>query len=246
MFDFNFEHGKNVTVNFYQIFSFSYLNNFFYPINCNVEIEYEYQDKKHYIKKYNSPDGTIFYHDISLYGYYNIYASSNEKSCKIYISTYSCDMVNSTNNEIILKDNIPQVFLLINNKPNIFYGYYFKDLDSDTNIKITLLNEGEICLYLYFEGILGRSINITSGKVVIIDKNNSKNTHKFRQIYKLSNVIIKNNDKNNDYFFEITINPLNDEQKEYKMIYKMNYSRISIYIILLALLILVLLKLLFK
>jgi hypothetical protein len=172
MFDFNFEQGKKVTVDFYQASSFSYLNNFFYPINCSVEIEYENQWKTYYIKKYNSPDGTKFYHDNSIYGYYNIYASNNEKSCKIYISTYSCDIANLTDNEIILKENSPQVFFLSNKNLNIQYGYYFKDLDSDINIKITLLNEGEFCLYLFFDDILGRIINITSSQVVTIDKNN--------------------------------------------------------------------------
>ena len=241
MFDFNFEQGKKVTVDFYQASSFSYLNNFFYPINCSVEIEYENQWKTYYIKKYNSPDGTKFYHDNSIYGYYNIYASNNEKSCKIYISTYSCDIANLTDNEIILKENSPQVFFLSNKNLNIQYGYYFKDLDSDINIKITLLNEGEFCLYLFFDDILGRIINITSSQVVTIDKNNLKSMYKFGQIYKLSYIIVKTNDKNNDYFFEITINPLNKGLKEYKTISNMNNSKIIIYIILFVLLILVLL-----
>ena len=240
MFDFNFEQGKKVTVDFYQVSSFSYLNNFFYPINCSVEIEYEFQGITKFIKKYTSPDGTTFYHDDALYGYYNIYASNNEKSCKIYISTYSCDIANTTDNEIILKENSPQVFLLNNNSPNIHYGYYFKDLDSDINIKITLLNEGEFRLYLFFNDILGRLINITSSQVVTIDKNNLKNMYKFGQIYKLRYALVKNNDKKDDYFFEITINPLNEGKKEYKMISKMNNSRIGIYIILFILLILIL------
>ena len=144
----------------------------------------------------------IFYHDISVYGYYNIYALNNEKSCKIYISTYSCDINNSTDSEIILKENSPQVFFLSNNNLNINFSYYFKDLDSDINIKITLLNEGEFCLLLYFNGILGRTINITSSQIVTIDKNYLKNISEFGQIWKLSYVFVKNNNKNNDYFLK--------------------------------------------
>jgi len=237
IFDFNFEQGKKVTVDFYfyhEVFSTTYHNNFFYPINCNVEIEYENQGNIYNIKKYISPNGTVFYHDISFYGYYNIYASNNETSCKIYISSYTCDMKNSTESEIILKENSPQVFLLNNNNPNIRYGYYFKDLDSDINIKINLLNEGEFSLLLYFDDTLGKSINITSSQVATIDKSYWKNMSKFGQIYKLSYVIAKNSNKNNDYFVEITLNPLIAGQKEYKI--NTNNSRSSIFIILIALL----------
>jgi len=167
---------------------------------------------------------------------------NNEKSCKIYISTYSCDIINnSTDNEIILKENSPQVFFLSNNNLNIYFGYYFKDLDSDIKIKITLLNEGEFSLYLYYDGILERLINITSSQIVTIDKNYLKSMYKFGQIWKLSYIIVKIDVKNNDYFVEIIVNPLKEEDKEGIKNSKTNNSRISIYIIFFIILILVLL-----
>ena len=85
MIKFNFEKGREAILDFYQPYSF--LNNFFYPIDCNVEIEYDNQNYgiKRNITKYHSPDGTIFFHHSSLYGYYNIYSLNNEKSCKIYV-----------------------------------------------------------------------------------------------------------------------------------------------------------------
>ena len=91
---------REVILDFYQPYSF--LNNFFYSIDCNVEIEYDNQNYgiKRNITKYHSPDGTIFFHHSSWYGYYNIYSLNNEKSCKIYVSSYSLDIININSTEI--------------------------------------------------------------------------------------------------------------------------------------------------
>ena len=219
MIKFNFEKGNKVVLDFYQSY-LSFLNNFFYPIDCMVEIEcggHNFNQKRN-ITKYHSPDGTIFFHDLSLSGYYNIYSLNNEKSCTIYVSSYLVDTgnINSTENTIILKENSPQVFLLNNNNPIINYSYYFRELSSEINLKISLLNKGNFELYLYFNDILESILDINSSQIIKIDENQYKNSCDLGQICKFSYSIIKKDNSNNDYFIKININPLNKEDIEVK------------------------------
>ena len=241
MFNLNFEKGNMVTLDFYQTYSHDYFNNFFYPINCQVEIEYEhYYFPKYNIAKYQSPDGTIFYHDMSIYGYYNIYSLDNEKSCKIYVSTYSLDMenFNSTENGIILKENSPQVFLISNNNLNIHFNYYFKDLNSDIKLKITLLNKGDFWLYTYFNDILGKILGINSTQIITIDESYWRDVCEIGQICKFSYIIIKKDDENTEHFVQITINPLiNEDEENEENNNKKNYG-IKIFVLLFVVLVL--------
>ena len=227
IFNLDFKKGKMITLDFYQAYSHDYFNNFFYPINCQVEIEYEnYFFSKYNITKYHSPDGTIFYHDISIYGYYNIYSLDNENICTIYVSTYSLDMKysNSTENAIILKENSPQVFLINdNNNQNIYFNYFFKDLNSDIKLKISLLNKGDFSLYTYFNDISGKILDINSSQIITIDESYWRNICEFGQICKFGYLIKNKGDKNTEHFIQITINPLTplaNEVQENKKIEK--------------------------
>ena len=177
---------------------------------------------------------------MSIYGYYNIYSLDNEKSCKIYVSTYSLDMenFNSTENGIILKENSPQVFLISNNNLNIHFNYYFKDLNSDIKLKITLLNKGDFWLYTYFNDILGKILGINSTQIITIDESYWRDVCEIGQICKFSYIIIKKDDENTEHFVQITINPLiNEDEENEENNNKKNYG-IKIFVILFVLLIL--------
>ena len=154
---------------------------------------------------------------------------------KYMFASYSLDTtnINSTENTIILKENCPQVFHLNNNNPKIDFSYYFRELSSEINLKISLINEGNFELYLYFNDLLGSIFDINSSQIIKIDENYFKNSCDLGQICKFSYLIIKKDTSNRDCFIKIYINPLNEENKEAK---QNKIYGIKIYIKLFALL----------
>jgi hypothetical protein len=125
----------------------------FYPINCEIEVEYEnLMGEKSSLLEYKSPDGVILFHDIAEYGYYNILSKNYTDSCMIYSSSYLIDNVddNMSENSILLRENNPQVFLFNEMIKEIKYSYYFGELDDIINLELNILNSGNFMMTLYF------------------------------------------------------------------------------------------------
>jgi hypothetical protein len=223
LFNFNYGKEKKITLDFsYGLFSGIFYT-IFYPINCKIEIEFENQVSKHKLIKYISPDNTILFQDISEYGYYDIYLLDNENDnkCMVYVSSYSIGNIfsNSSENSIILEENEPKIFLLNEKYTQLNYSYYFGEINSnDIEIKIYLLNKGNISLSLFINKIaINKNYNITTNQIIKINNEDWKNLCINGQICKLSFMVKKlDDDIKNDLFIKICINALKDEDSQYK------------------------------
>ena len=214
LFNFDFEENKKIKLDFDTGVNTGLYYTIFYPINCQIEVEYEsIMDKKiNKLLEYKSPDGVILFHDISEYGYYKILSLNYTDSCMIYISSCLIDNAdgNKSGNSIILRENNPQVFLFNEEVKEINYSYYFGELNNNINFNLRLLNSGNYMLALYFNNIPYKEYyNISSHKIIKLTCEDWNNICMKGQICTLFFSIKKLDDFKLNSFIKININSNN-------------------------------------
>lgn len=210
LFNFNFKEHKKIALDFYTGMNTGLYYTIFYPINCEIEVEYEnLMGEKSSLLEYKSPDGVILFHDIAEYGYYNILSKNYTDSCMIYSSSYLIDNVddNMSENSILLRENNPQVFLFNEMIKEIKYSYYFGELDDIINLELNILNSGNFMMTLYFNYIQYKNYyNISSNIIIKLTGEDWNNTCMKGQICNLFFVINKLDDFKTNSFIKININ----------------------------------------
>ena len=189
----------------------------FYPLNCNIKLEYF-----NFVELIPIKDKQGFYQDISdqndpkkPLGYQITKNDTILDDCLFYISIFKYS--NETafdNNGISLGNNVSQLFYFDKNYSFFKFSYSYVEKDKDINIFLSLLSNEKYKLNLFINEIgFNNDFNIIKdSKITIKSEDIKKKCEKEQQICKVSfNLISENN--NNESIIEIKINTTEPNNK---------------------------------
>ena len=210
----------------------------FYPIDCDIEAKNVNRDGD--FPAYN-PSSHKFNQEIYSYNdtqikYVGVVIQPKKnKECLIYGSLFTLEKDNKYYEQgAYLTENLPQSFAFNEENNELVYIYYFIENEEKINIKFNLLNKGDYTVIFYINDIESEAKHeIKESKTIVFQRTQWENIcFNPQQICKISFNVKSSKYENS--FIEITINPKDESENNYKLI--ITFSIIGLLVIALVVL----------